>query len=134
MSLHGPRRSYYPKSFVEGTVHCLSIASKRTSSDFYGKRTNFSFDKAENTETVYKYVYLFQSDPRVVFRRSSLPSGDSMVLTQITLALSSLLQTLAYHQQTHDRRFSADDSVLFSFVYVAALACQQQTRQFSADA
>ena len=30
-------------------------------------RTNFSFHKAENTETVYIYVYIFQSDPRVVF-------------------------------------------------------------------
>ena len=55
VSLH--RRSYYHKSFVEGIsweVHCtLLVASKRTSSDFYGKKTIFSFDKAENTETVY---------------------------------------------------------------------------------
>ena len=68
-----------------GRYSTLLVASKRTSSDFYGKRTIFSFDKAENTETVYMYmyVYIFQSDPRVVFSvaawRSRLPSGDSMV-------------------------------------------------------
>ena len=50
-----------------GRYCTLIVASKRTSSDFYGKRTIFSFDKAENTETVYMYVYIFQSDPRVVF-------------------------------------------------------------------
>ena len=42
------------RSTVEGrsreVQYCtLLVASKRTSSDFYGKRTNFSFDKAENT-------------------------------------------------------------------------------------
>ena len=75
------------------------------------------------------YVYTFQSDPRVVFSVADVLACHRE--TRITLALSSLLQTLAYHQQTHDRRFSIDGSVLFSFV--AALACHQQTRQFSAD-
>ena len=28
----------------------------RIQTNVYGKRTNFSFDKAENTETVYVYV------------------------------------------------------------------------------
>ena len=50
-----------------GRYSTLLVASKRTSSDFYGKRTIFSFDKAENTEIVYMYVYIFHSDPRVVF-------------------------------------------------------------------
>ena len=49
-----------------------------------------------------------------------------MVLDQITLALSSLLQTLACHQQTRDRRFSAD-------TLAAALACHQQTQQFDSS-
>ena len=50
-----------------GRYCTLLVASKQKSSDFYGKITIFSFDKAENTETVYMYVYIFQSDPRVVF-------------------------------------------------------------------
>ena len=50
-----------------GRYCTLLVACKRTSSDFYGKRTNFSFDKAENTETVYMYV--LHIDPRVVFSR-----------------------------------------------------------------
>ena len=116
MSLHGRRRSHYHKRLVEDSVHCLSIASKRTSSDFYGKRTNVSFDKAENTETVHVRFTYFSLTPACLLRcrRSSLPAIGRLDGTQITLTLSSLLQTLAYHLQTHDRRFSADGSVLFS--------------------
>ena len=96
MSLHDPRRSYYHKSYVEGrsreVLYTACRISKRTSSDFYGKRTNFSFDKAENTETV--YVYIFQSDPRVFSVAGVLACHrETRYGTQITLALSSPLQT-----------------------------------------
>ena len=43
-----------------GRYCTLLVACKRTSSDFYGKKTHFSFDRAENMDSV-------QSDPRVVF-------------------------------------------------------------------
>ena len=106
---HGSRRSYYHKSFIDGRSRevlysTLLVACKRTSSDFYGKRTNFSFDRAENMDSV-------QSDPRVVFSVADVLAchrETRWYCTQITLALSSLLPTLACHQQTRDRRFSAD--------------------------
>ena len=87
-----------------GRYCTLLVACKRTSSDFYGKRTDFSFDRAENMDSV-------QSDPRVVFSVADVLAchrETRWYCTQITLALSSLLQTLACHQQTRDRRFSAD--------------------------
>ena len=49
-----------------GTVHCLSHPDERLPTSTV-KEQIFSFDKAENTETVYMYVYVFQTDPRVVF-------------------------------------------------------------------
>ena len=76
------------------------------------------------------FTYFMQSDPRVVFSVSDVLSCHRETRWYSDNAgVVSLLQTLAYRQQTHDRRFSADGSVLFSFVYVATLACQQQTRQ-----
>ena len=81
LSLH--RRSYYHKKAYLGRYCTLLVASKRTSSDFYGKKTIFSLDKAENTETVYMYVYTF-------------------TYFSLTLALSSPLQpdVLACHRET----------------------------------
>ena len=79
-----------------GRYCTLLVACKRTSSDFYGKRTIFSFDRAENMDSV-------QSDPRVVFSVADVLAchwETRWYCTQITLALSSLLQTLACHQQT----------------------------------
>ena len=77
------------------------------------------------------YVDIFQSDPRVVFSVADvLACHRETRCTQITLALSYLLQTLACHQQTRDHRFSADARVVLSFVAALSLACHQQTRQF----
>ena len=68
---------YLTKQFVRCSVYCACVSGYGWCPEagvvLYGKRTNFSFDKAENTETV--YVYIFQSDPRsrclLLCRRSS---------------------------------------------------------------
>ena len=85
--------------------------------------------KAENTETV--YVYIFQSDPRsrclLRCRRSShretrwYSDNADVVFSVADVSLSSA-----------DSRSTVLSWRYFSFV--AALACHQQTRQFSADA
>ena len=56
----------------------LLVTTKRTTSDFYGKRTNFPFDKAQNTATV--YVYIFRSDPRVVFIVAAEPHIERVAI------------------------------------------------------
>ena len=74
------------------------------------------------------YVYVVQSDPRVVFsvadvlachRETRWYSDNAGVVFSVA--------DIGLHQQTRDRRFSADARVIFSFV--AALACHRQTRQ-----
>ena len=119
------------RQISRGTVLYTACRIQTNVFDFYGKRTNFSFDKAENTET--GYVYVVQSDPRVVFsvadvlachRETRWYSDNAGVVFSVA--------DIGLHQQTRDRRFSADARVIFSFV--AALACHRQTRQFSADA
>ena len=113
MSLHGPRRSHY---LVEDSA-CRSHPNERLPTSTV-KEQMFLLTKLKTRRQCTCTFYIFQSDPRVVFSVADvlacMPAIGRLDGTQITLALSSLLQTLVYHQQTHDRRFSADGSVLFS--------------------
>ena len=124
---HGPRRSYSTRASSKpdlGRYRTLLVASKRTSSDFYAKRTNFSFDKAENTRqctSTYFSLTLALCSPLQTFK-------PAIVRLDGTQTTSSLLQTLACHQQTRDRRFSAD-ALASSSLHVAVLA--STVRQFS---
>ena len=114
---------------VYSTVHCLSHPNERLPTSTV-KEPIFLLTKLKTRDSVW-----LCSDPRVVFSVADVLAchrETRWYCTQITLALSSLLQTLACYQQTRDRRFSADCRVVFSFV--AALAYHRQTRQFSADA
>ena len=64
------------------------------------------------------YVYIFQSDPRVVFSVADVLAchRETRWYTDNAGVVFSVADVSIYHQQTHDRRFSADGSVLFSFV------------------
>ena len=118
------------RQISRGTVLYTACRIQTNVFDFYGKRTNFSFDKAENTETV--YVYVVQSDPRVVFSVADVLACHRETRWPDNAGVAFSVADIGLHQQTRDRRFSADARVIFSFV--AALACHRQTRHFSADA
>ena len=108
VSLHGPRRSHYHTSASSKIVYtaCRSHPNERLPTSTV-KEQMFLLTKLKTRRQCTCTCYIFQSDPCVVSgcRRSSLPAIGRLDGTQITLTLSSLLQTLVYHQQTLDRRF-----------------------------
>ena len=113
MSLHGPVDDHITTSASSNTA-CRSHPNERLPSSTV-KEQMFLLTKLKTRRQCTCFTY-FSLTPRCLLRcrRSSLPAIGRLDGTQITLTLSSLLQTLAYHQQTHDRRLSADGSVLFS--------------------
>ena len=128
VSLPGPRRSHYHTSASLKIVYtaCRSHPNERLPTSTV-KEQMFLLTKLKTRRQCTCTCYIFQSDPCVVSgcRRSSLPAIGRLDGTQITLTLSSLLQTLVYHQQTLDRRFpicirsrsilSAADSTVLSW-------------------